>query len=64
MRIVVDHLLCDGNGLCVNEAPNHFILDQNDALHLIKSSVEPGELASVKLAIQSCPKNALGLEDL
>lgn len=61
MQIIVDHALCDGNGLCVIQAPNHFVLNQNDELHLLKDSVAPGEMASVQLAVQTCPKAAIRL---
>lgn len=61
MQIIVDHTLCDGNGLCVLEAPNHFVLDQDDELHLLKDSIAPGEMASVQLAVQRCPKAAIRL---
>jgi ferredoxin len=58
-RIVVDRGLCDGNGLCAREAPRHFVLDENDELHLLQDEVASGERDAVERAIRSCPKAAL-----
>lgn len=62
MRIVVNWSLCDGNGLCVKEAPGHLSIDDQDVLHVLKERVEADELARAQQAVKVCPKAALSLE--
>jgi ferredoxin len=62
MRIVVNWALCDGNGVCVVEAPGVFDLDDEDTLHVLQES-PPSELSGPVLsAVRSCPKRALSVE--
>jgi ferredoxin len=62
MKIVVNWALCDGNGVCVVEAPGVFDLDDEDTLHVLQES-PPSELtAPVLSAVRSCPKRALSIE--
>ena len=63
MRIVVDRFLCDGNGLCVLEAPRFFALDADDELHVLEESFGPEHIEQVRRAVQSCPKAALSIAE-
>jgi ferredoxin len=59
----VDRDLCEANGVCANLVPQVFELDDDDELHIATGEV-PAELAGkVRLAVQSCPKMALRLEE-
>jgi ferredoxin len=63
MRVIVDRDLCEANGVCANLVPQVFELDDDDELHIAAGEV-PAELAGkVRLAVQSCPKMALRLDE-
>jgi ferredoxin len=62
MRIVVDLLKCESNGLCVSQAPNVFTLTDDDELLVLQSEPAESERASVLGAVQMCPKQALSVE--
>jgi ferredoxin len=63
MKVTVDRDLCEANGVCANLVPQIFGLDDDDYLHITPGDV-PAELADqVRLAVQSCPKMALSLEE-
>ncbi len=62
MRIVVDPLKCESNGLCVAQAPNSFALTDDDELVLLAEVVGAGELPAVEAAVRLCPKQALSLQ--
>jgi ferredoxin len=62
-RLVVDRLLCDGNGICAGLAPTLLRMNDEDELEVIKDNVEPDERDAVTAAIQACPKAALAIED-
>jgi ferredoxin len=61
MRIVADHDRCEGHGLCVDQAPEIFDLDDDgDLLHHYDGTDIPSELAdSAQRAVDSCPVAAL-----
>jgi ferredoxin len=63
MRVTVDPDLCEANGVCANLVPEVFDLDDNDELHIAAGDVPPGLADKVRLAVQSCPKMALRIED-
>jgi len=62
MKIVVDHLLCDGNAVCVREAPMVFALDDEDRVQVEADKVR-AHLDAVRHAVQRCPKGALRLDE-
>ena len=61
MRVVHDTTLCESHGLCTSVAPDRFELDDDDNLIVHKWEVEDSELATVRLAVESCPRQALRL---
>lgn len=62
MRIVVDLLKCESNGLCVSQAPQHFALTDDDDLMVLAEVVEQADLTVVEAAVRMCPKQALSLQ--
>jgi ferredoxin len=62
MRITVDRLQCEANGICEDLASEVFSLDGNDNLQLLVTEVPAGLLHDVEAAVHSCPKQALSLE--
>ncbi|QNG38824.1 ferredoxin [Geodermatophilaceae bacterium NBWT11] len=63
MKVTVDWDLCDGNGVCAVEAPEHFEMTDDDELLVLKDDVSDGERAEVSSAVRVCPKRALALHD-
>jgi ferredoxin len=63
VRVTVDPLVCEANGVCERLAPEVYELDENDELH-IKLPEPPAELwAAVRESVDSCPKQALTIEE-
>jgi ferredoxin len=62
MKVLVDWSRCDGNGVCVAEAPEVFHLNDDD--ELILRQEEPAETlrGKVMAAAASCPKRAIAIE--
>lgn len=63
MKIVVDRLLCDSNGLCVVEAPGLLALDASEELMVLKTELADAELEPARRAVAVCPKGALRIAD-
>jgi ferredoxin len=61
VKLNVDWALCDGNGVCVVEAPAVFEMTDDDELVVLKEEVGPEDLEAVQTAIRVCPKRALAL---
>ncbi|MBG6096886.1 ferredoxin [Nocardioides luteus] len=61
MKIDVDYDRCEGHGLCAEQAPNLFSLDDDAELtyHAEGAEVGSDELAQARAAIASCPVAAL-----
>jgi ferredoxin len=62
MRVRVDDLACEANGVCAGLVPEVFELDDEDVLH-IQPDVPPELADQVRHAVHSCPKLALSLDD-
>ena len=63
MRVHVDKLVCEANGVCERLAPEVFELDEEDEL-LILQPVPPAQLhEQVRESVAQCPKQALSLTD-
>ena len=61
MRVVVDHNLCEGNGRCVEVAPQVFELRDDDRSYVLVSSLPEGQRAKMQLAATLCPRQAIRL---
>ena len=61
MRVIVDPVLCEGNGICTQVAPDVFELGDDDRTHVLIE--RPGETrrADVETAIRRCPRQAIQL---
>jgi ferredoxin len=62
MRVVVDLMKCESNGLCMAQAPEVFLVNDDDELVVLQE--EPAEelRAKVEAAVRACPKQALRVE--
>ncbi|WP_026313729.1 ferredoxin [Actinomadura flavalba] len=63
MRVTVDPLVCEANGVCVGLAPEVFDLTDEDELVILAPDVPAGEADRVRHAVRSCPKAALSIEE-
>lgn len=61
MRIIADHDRCEGHGLCVEQAPEVFDLDDDGELvHRFADADVPADLQDAAArAVDSCPVAAL-----
>lgn len=63
LRVEVDPLLCEANGICEDLAPQMFKVNDQDELE-VRSAVIPPELRRVvEDAVQRCPRQALSIEE-
>ena len=64
MRIKVDRDLCQGHGVCREEAPGVFDIDPAEKRVVVLQEEPPDDLLEqVKAAVKYCPTRALVLED-
>ena len=63
MKIVVNRLLCEGNGVCVDRAPELLAMDENDELQILQETFGADLRAKAEAAVRICPKHALSLQD-
>jgi ferredoxin len=63
MRVVVNRDLCEGNALCVKEAPEVFALGDDDQVIILIESPDEALREKVDRAVRRCPRNALELKD-
>ncbi|MGH7894810.1 MAG: ferredoxin [Candidatus Binatia bacterium] len=61
MRVVVNPDLCEGNALCVKEAPEVFALGDDDQARVLVERPDESLRAKVDRAVRRCPRNALTL---
>ena len=58
-RVVVDRDLCQGHGVCENEAPNQFEVSKAGELTVLDDTPPDGDRKAVELAVKYCPTHAL-----
>ena len=64
MRIKVDLDLCQGHGVCRNEAPELFGVDPDRQHVIVKDERPPESLREkVRAAVRYCPTQALRVEE-
>ncbi len=63
MRIEVDLLKCESNGMCVSHAPEVFEVDDEDVLQILQPEPDEALRAKVEMAVKFCPKQALTIVD-
>ena len=64
MRIVVDFGLCQGHGVCREEAPAVFGVDERESRVIVLDANPPeAQRAAVQNAVRYCPTRALQIEE-
>lgn len=63
MKVVVDHDLCEGNGRCVEVAPQVFELRDDDRSYVLTESPAQDLRAKIQLAVTLCPRQAIRLTE-
>jgi sterol 14-demethylase len=58
-RIVVDRDLCQGHGVCENEAPDVFEVSKDGALTVLDETPGDDQRKAVEAAVKYCPTHAL-----
>ncbi|WP_127479313.1 ferredoxin [Nocardioides pantholopis] len=61
MKIVVDYDKCTGLGMCESLSPDHFEVNDEGDLVLLKDGVSAEERQGVDEAVAACPTEALRL---
>lgn len=59
MRIMVDHGLCEANGVCEDLAPRVFHLREDDVLQVLQPRPEGEDATAAGEAVARCPRQAL-----
>ncbi len=60
MKVTVDKDLCTGCGLCVDECPDVFEMDEDAGVAVVKSGDVPVDLEdSARDAAEGCPVEAI-----
>jgi ferredoxin len=60
-RVVVDRDLCQGHGVCENEAPTVFSVSKKGELTVLDETPPDDLRPQVELAVQYCPTHALSI---
>ena len=63
MRLVLDRDVCEGHGMCEAMAHDFFELDDDDELTILDERPPGDRRSEVKAAVESCPVQALRLEE-
>ena len=63
MRIVVDRDLCQGHGVCENEAPGMFEVGKDHQVVVLELVPPEGRRAELEAAVRFCPTHALTIVD-
>jgi sterol 14alpha-demethylase len=63
-KIVVDRDLCQGHGVCENEAPEVFEVSKAGELTLLQESPGDAERKAVEAAVKYCPTHALSIVEV
>ena len=58
-KVVVDRVKCTGLGICEAQSPNHFEIDDDGELLVLKEDVSPDELEELRDTVAACPTGAL-----
>ncbi len=61
MRVVVDLMKCESNGMCMALAPEVFLVNDDDELVVLQETPDEHLRSKVVEAVKQCPKQALSL---
>jgi ferredoxin len=59
MRVVVNAGLCEGNAVCMQVAPEIFVVKDDDQAHLLIERPGPELRAKLETAVRRCPRQAI-----
>ena len=60
-KVVVDDMLCEGNAMCLDVAPDVFDLSDDDVAIVLQEELGEDMRDKVEQAVQYCPKQALSI---
>ena len=60
-KVVVDDMLCEGNAMCLDIAPDVFDLSDDDVAIVLQEELGEDMRDKVEDAVQACPKQALSI---
>ena len=63
MRLALDTGACQGHGRCYSYSPDLFDADEEGHSVLLVSDVSPEQADSARLAVESCPEEAISLHE-
>lgn len=63
-HLKADLSLCEGYANCVVGAPDHFDLDDDGLVTILREEIPESALSEVEAAARSCPVSALTLEEM
>jgi ferredoxin len=62
MRVKVDWDFCQGHGVCCEEAPEVFALNDDGEMQLLQEEPDEALRPKVEKAVRFCPTRALSIE--
>jgi len=63
MKLILDRSMCDGNALCVMQAPDLLEMGDNEELVVLKTELALDEVGRARRAVDACPKAALRVSE-
>ncbi len=61
MRVDVDDVQCERNGICMGLAPDVFHLTEDDELEVLRPEVADDTEGVVREAVRRCPRQAISI---
>lgn len=61
MKVVVDFDLCEANGVCMDNVPEVFRVEEDDTLTILQENPPDSLREKVENAVRLCPKQAISL---
>ena len=61
MRVVINEMLCEGNGECMKAAPEVFVVGDDDRARLLVERPVEALRVRVETAVRRCPRQAIAL---
>ena len=63
MKVKVDYDLCEANAICMQQAPQVFLVDDEDNLQILDENPGPELREKVLNAVRLCPRQAISTEE-
>jgi len=61
VRVIVDAVLCEGNAVCTQVAPDVFALGDDERSRVLVEHPEEAQRSRVEIAVRRCPRRAIRL---